>query len=154
MVEEQNDDIKFDPVVEAAPEVEEFKPSKKTTTPPAQTAATNKAQVTIVPGSFRERHYICVAGDGTGYWVPEDRIPGEGQDKSFSIDLADKEIKLLYNWTKEIEAMLPSKTEMIANVRKALWLNGALDKESLKLSAVQRNLMRGAFPYRLETEEE
>lgn len=116
-------------------------------------SSTNKAQVRIVEGYERDGCVICLAGDGTGYLVPVHYVR-ELADPVLTIDLADKQIKVLYNWTKEIEAMLPSKTEMVATIRKALWLNGAHNRESLKLGAVQRNLMRGAFPYIIKIEEE
>lgn len=145
-MDEQN--VEEDRIVTPPQEtVEEFKPKTK------KSETTNRVMVSIVPGSLRDQYLIGVSGDGTGYLIPAAQI-NEQEGNDFSIDLADKDIKLLYNWTKEIEAMLPSKAEMVANVRKALWLNGAQQKESLKLSAVQRNLMRGAFPYRINIEEE
>jgi len=116
-------------------------------------ADTNKVVVTLILGSLRDGHFIGVSGDGTGYLIPAAIVDAQ-ESNDFSIDLADKEIKLLYNWMREIEAMLPPKAEMVANVRKALWLNGAHQKESLKKNEVQRNLMRGAFPYRINIEEE
>jgi hypothetical protein len=142
-----DEEIKDDSVeISLETSVGEFKPKPKK-------ADTNKVVVTLVPGSFIGYAYIGVGGDGTGYLIPSGLVD-EQEGNDFSIDLADKDIKLLYNWTKEIEAMLPSKAEMVANIRKALWTNGAHQKESLKLSVVQRNLMRGAFPYRINIEEE
>ncbi len=128
-------------------------PQEEVVKPKKTTAALNKIVVEVIPGGLRGDSYICIAGDGTGYQVPKEYIDSE-EGPTFAIDLGDKRVKLLHNWTREIEAMLPSKNEMVANIRKALWLNGAHDKETIKKNEVQKNLMRGAFPYRIELLEE
>jgi hypothetical protein len=96
---------------------------------------------------------ICITESGDGYLVPSELCTVQSQ-LTFEIDLSNDNIQKLHGWDTEIEAILPPRKEMIHNIRKALWRNGAISKEAAKSNKVQQNLMRGAFPYRIEVIEE
>lgn len=130
--------------VNDTPEVEEEEQPKK---------KTSRSKTTAVTWFFERGGYcLCAAGD-VGYAIPSE-LCDTSQSLTFEIDLSDESIITLYDWEQEIEAMLPTRNEMKANIRRALWVNGAISKESAKTNHVQKNLMRGAFPYRIEINEE
>lgn len=139
--EEQNE------ILDVPPFVGEEETKKTRTAKPRSTTET----VTM----FHEiRGYcLCTDGKGNGYMIPSELCNSQ-QGLDFDVDLSSDGIIALYNWKKEIESMLPDKDELIRNVRLALWRNGAVSREAAKQNKVQQNLMRGAFPYRIEVTEE
>lgn len=129
----------------AVEEVEVAAPPKKSS------KSSKKTRVTW----FHETQGICycVTDDGEGYQIPSEMCPTE-RGLTFDIDLSDESVKPLYNWDVEIAAALPERAVLEQNIRMALWRNGAISKEAAKANKVQQNLMRGAFPYRIEVIEE
>lgn len=114
-----------------------------------------KTQKTTLKAFHESRGFtLCEDNEGNGYLLPSEMTPGQF-GVEFDVDLGDKDITPLYNWDKEIKALFPNGMKTIAdNIRKALWQNGAISKEAAKQNNVQKNLMRNAFPYRIELEKE
>lgn len=100
----------------------------------------------------RQGYSLCLVGE-SGYYVPSS-LCDTSKGLVFEVDLSDESVIPLYDWTQEIEDILPSRAEIIHNIRKALWVNGAVSRESAKQNTVQKNLMRGAFPYRIKLDKE
>lgn len=120
---------------------------------PRRTTFTKSRGVSVTWFREMKGYCLCEAEDGTGYKVPSELCPDQ-TNQPFEIQTDDERIETLYNWDKEIKAMLPDQKALIRNIRKALWHNGAISKESAQENSVQKNLMRGAFPYRITIEEE
>lgn len=112
-----------------------------------------KATITVRSLGEREGYCVCVTAKGDGYLVPSALCPVE-LHTDFELNPDSKGVVVLYNWNDELDAAIPSREKVIANARQALWLNGAYSPDKAKLPQVQRHLMRGTFPYRIEIKEE
>lgn len=104
---------------------------------------------------FRETqgYCLCVDDEGNGYKIPAQHCATNSGTR-FDIDLTIEGIEVLYNWEKELKAVLPDTKTLIKNANVALWSNGAISKAAARENAVQKNLMRGAFPYRIVVEDD
>lgn len=103
--------------------------------------------------AFNKELVVCVDQNAQGYLVPMDIAPENSSDeKEFAQD--DSRIELLYNWDKEIEAMLPSRAEMVNSVRLSLYRAGAYQSGDLSKNAVRQRGLQTAFPYKISALEE
>jgi hypothetical protein len=81
---------------------------------------------------------------GIGYIAPFDTKFVRGW-----VELNVKELELAYDWTDEIENMLPSREEMVAHIRRSIWKSGGSEKGR----GSKGHRLNNAWPYHLREEE-
>lgn len=85
---------------------------------------------------------------GEFFHIPTDSVKTFRANDHVTIDRRDQTVIPLYNFKKEIEAMLPNRQTMIRNVQIAFLRTGVVSLEDARLSGeFARNATKGAFPY-------
>jgi hypothetical protein len=77
-------------------------------------------------------------------------VPIETFERSHAVKVQTVSLDILeevYDFAEEIEHMLPSREEMVQNVRRALWEAGYTTKERLAAKQPNMGVLNRAFPY-------
>lgn len=140
-VEEQGDsgpDVDYsESKVQPPPPVE--KKSRKAQKAAKKTIFTAVRRVTTI-GTKAGTIFIVEDEDGIGYIAPGDTKFVRGQ-----ADLDVSVLEKAYDWTNEIEAMLPDREVLVHNIRRSIWISGGYGRKQGRKS----RRMDHAWPYRL-----
>ena len=122
--------------------IDEDKPVAKKAKASAKKSFRKVRRVTTTQDPGKAIRYVVVEDDeGNGYLMPVDTVFVRGLTKTDVSSLTPA-----YDWTEEIEDMLPDREKMIQQIRRSLWISGGYAK---KKGRVSRRLDH-AWPYRIE----
>lgn len=136
-----------DKVKDVLPEVEKALAEEEVEEKPNRRSSNRKVDV---------RRVIAAPVDGK--WLvqkvgEEDKaylVPIETFERSHAVEVQTVGLDILeevYDFTEEIDHMLPTRKEMVQNVRRALWEAGYTTKDKLAAKQPNMGVLNRAFPY-------